>query len=388
MRWVFHVDMDAFYASVEQRDNPELRGKPVVVGSARRRGVVAAASYEVRRFGVHSAMPMVRALRLCPHAAVVSPRMSVYAQDSRAVMDVLKRYSPTVEPLSLDEAFLDMTGSEGLFGPVLQTAARIKQEVFEATNGLTCSVGIGANKFLAKLASDLEKPNGITLIPQGEEQEFIAGLPIRAIWGVGPKTADRMYSRGLRTIGDVAATDEDRLIEWFGPAMGARLHELSHGRDVRRVSSKRTRRSVSASHTMSYDIAGREAVQRELRSRAATVAGHLRRKGLRARGIRVSVRYTADFSMRTRQKLIPVAVDDSATLYLTGCELLEDLDLDHPIRLVGLAAYELSKHVPRDEEDDEQLALFSPTAARTSRLEHTLDAINDKFSGKIRRGGA
>ena len=191
-RWIFHVDMDAFYASVEQRDDPSLRGKPVLVGGTRRRGVVAAASYEARKYGARSAMPMVVALRKCPHAVVVTPKMGAYIDDSRAIMEVLRDYSPTVEPLSLDEAFLDMTGTQKLFGPPREVAERIKRDVAAATGGLTCSVGIAPNKFLAKLASDLNKPDGITMIRHGEEASTIAPLPIRRIWGVGEKTEARM----------------------------------------------------------------------------------------------------------------------------------------------------------------------------------------------------
>ncbi len=382
MRWIFHVDMDAFYASIEQRDDPALRGKPVIVGGTRRRGVVAAASYEVREFGVHSAMPMTQALRRCPDAVVLPPRIDYYSEESAKLMAVLDRYSPQVEPLSLDEAFLDMTGTEKLFGPPRDAAQRIKDDIAEATDGLTSSVGIAPNKFLAKLASDLDKPDGITLIRHGEEASFIAPLPIRKLWGVGKKTAARMEREGFETIGDVAATDQRELVRLFGESFGAHLHRLANGRDQREVSGGGGRKSVGSETTLSYDIAGRGAVERVLRKRCETVARHLRRKELLARGIRVKIRYTETFSLQTRQTSLPRAADDSRTLFDTARGLLDTLELDEPIRLVGAAAFDL---VTSD--DVRQLTLFGEASEKSSRLEHTLDAIRDRFGDKIQRGG-
>ncbi len=380
MRWVFHVDMDAFYASIEQRDDPSLRGKPVIVGGTRRRGVVAAASYEVREFGVYSAMPMTQALRKCPHAIVVSPRMDAYIEDSRKLMEVLGTYSPLVEPLSLDEAFLEMTGTQELFGPPREAAAAIKRDIKAAT-GLTASVGIAPNKFLAKLASDIDKPDGITLIPHGEEQSFIAPLPIRRIWGVGKKTESTMAAAGFVTIADVAATAEQELVRLFGPSFGAHLYRLSHGLDTRDVTTGRGRRSVGSESTLSYDIQGRKAVVRELRDRCETVARHLRAKNLRARGIRVKLRYTETFSLQTRQGPLPGEIDDGVTLWHTACELLDTLELDEPIRLVGAAAFDLA-----DADEASQLSLFAQPSERSSRLEHAMDEIRAKFGDKIHRG--
>lgn len=382
MRWIFHVDMDAFYASIEQRDDPELRGKPVIVGGTRRRGVVAAASYEVREYGVHSAMPMTRALARCPDAVVLPPRIDYYGEVSAQLMAVLGRYSPQVEPLSLDEAFLDMTGTENLFGPPRDAAQSIKDDIAEATGGLTSSVGIAPNKFLAKLASDLDKPDGITRIDHGEESRFIAPLPIRKIWGVGEKTASRMHEHGFQTIGDVAATDPRELVRLFGDNFGRHLHQLSRGLDEREVTGGTGRKSVGSETTLSYDIAGRGAVERVLRKRCETVARHLRGKDLRARAVRVKVRYTETFSLQTRQGPLPQAADDSRTLFETACELLDGLDLDQPIRLVGAAGFDL---VGAD--DARQLSLFGQPSEKSSRLEHTLDEIREKFGDKIRRGG-
>jgi DNA polymerase-4 len=382
MRWIFHIDMDAFYASIEQRDNPELRGRPVIVGGTRRRGVVAAASYEVREFGVHSAMPMTQALRRCPDAVVLPPRIDDYARESARVMEVFDRYSPQVEPLSLDEAFLDMTGTEKLFGPPVPTAQQIKDDIAAATDGLTSSVGIAPNKFLAKLASDLDKPDGITIIHHGDEASFIAPLPIRKIWGVGKKTAARMEELGFVTIADVAATDERQLVRLFGKSFGPHLHALARGIDGREVAGGGgKRKSVGSETTLSYDIAGRGAVERVLRKRCETVARHLRRKELRAGAIRVKVRYTETFSLQTRQASLPAPADDSRTLFDAARKLLDGLELDEPIRLVGAAAYDLMKS-----DDVQQLSLFGQSSEESSRLEHTMDAIRARFGDKIQRG--
>ncbi len=379
---VFHVDMDAFYASVEQRDAPELRGKPVIVGGTRRRGVVAAASYEVREFGVHSAMPMTQALRRCPHAVVISPRMKVYVEESRKIMEVLGNYSPHVEPLSLDEAFVDMTGTQRLFGPPLEAAAAIRRDIAEATDGLTASVGIASNKFLAKLASDLDKPDGMTLVPIGGESAFIAPLPIRKIWGVGKKTGAKMEEYGFRTIGDIARTSPDELRRLFGEKFGVHVHRLANGVDARRVTSGGKRKSVGSESTLSYDISGRAAVERELRDRCETVARHLRNKKLRAASVRVKVRYTETFSLQTRQGPLPHPCDDSKTLWETAVQLLDELELDEPIRLVGAAAFDLS-----DAEGLAQLDLFAVKGEKTSRLEHTMDEIRARFGeAGIKRG--
>ena len=374
MRWIFHLDMDAFYASVEQRDDPEIRGKPVIVGGARRRGVVAAASYEVREFGVHSAMPMTQALRRCPHAVVLPPRIDQYAADSAKIMGVLAKYSPLVEPLSLDEAFLDMTGTRRLFGPPREVALAIKQAIAEATDGLTSSIGIAPNKFLAKLASDLDKPDGVTLIPHGEEASYIAPLPIRKIWGVGQKTAARMEELGFRTIADVAATDPEELVKLFGPNFGHHLHRLSHGSDDRPVIGDGKRKSVGSETTLSYDISGRRAIERILRERCETVARHLREKSLRARGVRVKLRYTETFALQSRQTSLAEPYDDSESLFAAARELLDSLELDEPIRLVGAAAFDLV-HA----NEGQQLSLFAPRNEKASRLEHTLDEIRARF---------
>lgn len=382
-RVILHVDMDAFYASIEQRDRPELRGKPVIVGSESRRGVVSTASYEARPFGVGSAMPMVRALQLCPQAIVVPVRMSVYAEVSRQVMEVLDGFSPDVEPLSLDEAFLDMTGAEGLFGEPEAMGLKLKKAVFDRTQ-LTCSVGVAKNKFLAKLASDLRKPDGVTVIPFGEEAAFLAPLSVTKLWGVGPKTAARLERLGLRTIGDIASADPDWLVERLGKSQGRHLHALAHAHDERPVVSDRARKSVGAEVTLEHDIRGRHDVARLLRRQCQRVAEHLRREHLIAGGLRVKIRYSQGFRLKTRQAALPTPSDDSATLVAAASELMARFDLDAPIRLVGAAAFDLS---PADSRD--QLSLFGDAAGggenneRRRELEHAVDDIRARFGDKI-----
>ena len=232
-RSILHVDMDAFFAAVEMRDRPELRAKPVLVGGSGRRGVVAAANYEARKFGCHSALATVVALRRCPHAVIVAPRHGHYAAVSKQIFDIFREFTPLVEGLSLDEAFLDLTGTERLHGTAEQVAGRIRARVFEETQ-LTCSVGVAACKFVAKIASDFNKPDGLTVVPGGQEESFLAPLPVRELWGVGPKTFERLAPLGVRTIGDLARLGEERLARALGD-QGRHLYRLSVGRDDRGV---------------------------------------------------------------------------------------------------------------------------------------------------------
>lgn len=380
MAQIFHMDMDAFYASIEERDNPELVGKPVVVGGSSRRGVVATANYEARKFGVHSAMPGAKAARLCPHAVFIKPRMSAYAEASRQVMAVLDNFSPLVEPLSLDEAFLDMTGTENLFGPPLDAAQKLKDDIWDAVR-LTCSVGVAPNKFLAKLASDLDKPDGITHIPHGEEAEYIAALPIRKIWGVGPKAGAKLEALGLQTIGDVAAADTDWLRRHLG-SFADHIQPLARGIDDRKVVGGGRRKSIGSENTLKYDITGRDAVEKELRRHLEDVTRTARKKGIKARSVRVKVRYSRTFQLQTRQGALPSPADDSRTIFPIARSLLDTLDLDEPMRLVGAALFDLVK-----EGEPLQQALFGAQKKKNAELERTLDAIRDKFGDKINRGG-
>lgn len=372
---IFHMDMDAFYASVEQRDFPEYQGKPLIVGGRSRRGVVATCSYEARKFGVHSAQPMSVALKKCPDAIVVSPRMSHYVAVSRQIMAILREYSPTIEPLSLDEAFLDMNS---LAESPIDTALAIQRRVFEDTR-LTCSLGVGPNKFLAKFASDLNKPNGVTLVPEGQEAAFIAGFPVRKLWGVGPKTEERLREHGFELIGDIASASLDDLRERLGRNLADHLHDLSRGIDPRSVSNDRERKSIGSETTFEVDLRSRDAVLAALVPHADEVAADLRKRHLHASGVRVKVRYTDGFQLQTRQTAIE-PTDDASVLLAHARRMIDGFDLQRPIRLVGLSAYELGTgEVPL------QLGLFDPSQDRPN-LGKAVDAIARRFGpGAMKR---
>jgi DNA polymerase-4 len=262
-RIIFHVDMDAFFAAIEQRDNPKLRGKPVIVGGAGKRGVVATASYEARVFGVGSAMPSIKAKERCPHGIFVSPRMSVYGQISKQIMQVFGHFSPLVEPLSIDEAFLDLSGTEKLFGPPQKTAKRLQEEVFKAT-GLTCSVGIAENKFLAKLCSEMNKPKGITNFLFSNIPKKLSPLLLNKLWGVGPKTLAKLHALNLKTFGDIQRSDEETMLEHFG-VHGQKLFHLAYGRDEREVTPGEQQKSIGSEMTFSEDIQGTKEVTKYIR---------------------------------------------------------------------------------------------------------------------------
>lgn len=383
-RWpriVFHVDMDAFYASIEQRDDPSLRGRPVIVGGLGPRGVVSTASYEARPFGVKSAMPMFRARQLCPNAVFLPPRMEAYAEVSRALMAIFERYSPEVEPLSLDEAFLEMTGTERLFGAPDEAARRLLDEV-EQELTLTASVGVATTKFLAKVASDLRKPRGLTVCPPGEEARFLAPLPIERLWGVGPKAADKLHASGLHVIGDVARADPVWLKKRFGESFGAHISLLSRGLDERVVDPARERKSLGAERTLDSDLRGRAEVREHLLPLCDEVARGLRKKGLRASGVRLKLKY-ADFTLVTRHLSLDEGVLDAASLRRAIETLLDRADLDRPIRLVGLAATSLA-----DDDGPSQASLFDrdPGRDRRERLDRALDVLEEKFGrGAVRR---
>jgi DNA polymerase-4 len=379
-RVIMHVDMDAFYAAIEQRDRPELRGKPVLVGGLGRRAVVSTASYEARPFGAKSAMPMSQARRLCPHAIVVPPRMDDYVAVSREVMAVLDDFSPVVEQLGLDEAFVDMTGTERLFGPPDEAARKIKAAIVARTR-LTASVGIAENKFLAKLASDLHKPDGITWIPPGGEAEYIAPLPVRKLWGVGPKAEAALHAIALRTIGDVARSPIAWLRGKLGAGMADHLHAIANARDDRHVEPQHDRRSVGSEVTLEFDVRGYDAVAPILRRQCQHVAEALRRSQLVARGLRVKLRDAATFRLTTRQGTLPHPSDDSGTLFTLARELLARFDPDRPIRLVGAAAFHLADTAVANQQE-----LFAKDARRRSQLEHTIDRIRDRFGDKITVG--
>ena len=366
-RAILHVDMDAFYASVEQRDDPRLRGKPVAVGGASRRGVVCAASYEARPFGVRSAMPMARALRLCPQLLVVPPDFAKYSQVSEQIFAIFHSFTPEVEGLSLDEAFLDVTRSQTLLGPAPAQARAIKERIQGETR-LTASVGIAEVKFAAKIASDLCKPDGLLEVPRGQVREFLAPLPASRLWGVGPRTDEQLQRLGLRKIGDVARADRAYLEAQLGSA-GPWLHDLANGIDERQVEADLDAKSIGAEETFEEDLQGEE-LHPFIHEQALRVGARLRRAAVKARSVHLKIKY-ADFRVVTRQETLPFPTDDSAEIYRTALRLLGKVDA-HPIRLTGVHAGELCTVTP-------QLALFDGDRKKRDRLNQSLDAIAEKF---------
>ncbi len=341
-RTIIHADLDAFYASVEQLDNPELRGKPVVVGgSPEGRGVVAAASYEVRRFGVHSAMPMSRALRLCPAAVRVSPRFDRYGEMSRQVMAIFRSVTPLVEPLSLDEAFLDVTGRHREYGGAKGLAEYLKREIKRQT-GLTVSIGVGTNKTVAKIASDKEKPDGLVVVPPGTEAQFLAPLPVRALWGVGPKSEKVLIAAGFRTVGDIAVAPPGHFETLFG-SRGRELREMASGNDDRAVITEYERKSVGAENTFPKDLPDGPELREEMARVAAHVAERLRNSGARARTIAIKLRYH-NFRTITRQSSRPEPTDDEAEIAATANALLDAVvEAGDKFRLLGIHASNLGE---------------------------------------------
>jgi DNA polymerase-4 len=349
-RVIFHVDMDAFFASVEQRDHPEYRGLPVVVGGARgQRGVVCAASYEARKFGVHSAMPVRTAERLCPQGVYVRPRMEAYREESERIMAILERHTPQVERVSVDEAYLDMSAwCDGEVQPdaallsLVPRAEEIRREIRES-RGLTASIGVASNKFLAKLGSDLKKPDGLTLIPEADKATFLRPLSVRRIHGVGPVTAGALEGRGLQTIGDLQ--DTQLLLESVVGSFAPRLRELALGIDHRPIDLSRERKGISSEHTFSSDTADRPELRQTLRALAMDVEQELRKYNAGALTLQVKVRYR-DFTTLTRQLRLSDPVVEAGELYRLACHLLSVHKLvTGPLRLLGLG---VSTLVPPD----------------------------------------
>ena len=332
---ILHVDMDAFFASVEERDNPALKGKAVVVGTGVR-GVVSAANYEARKFGIHAAMPVGRAKRLAPHAIFVPPNMSRYSEVSSHIMEIFRSVTPLVEPLSLDEAFLDVTGAKRLLGDGREIAKQIRAKV-EASEGITCSVGIATTKFIAKLASGRCKPNGMLEIASDRVLEFLHPLPVNAIWGVGPKTNEELQKLGLRTVADIANTPRQTLIRALGEAAGASLYELAWGRDYRDVEPEEVDKSISAAETFDTDTEDQEIVLRELLRLTEKATYRMREKDFSARTISIKVRF-ADFKTISRSKTVPLAISATHEVFEVVKALFLGLKLDRArIRLVGVS---------------------------------------------------
>ena len=352
---ILHVDMDAFYASVELIDRPELKGKPVIIGGSAGRGVVLSATYEARAFGVHAAMPMSRAQRMCPQAVVIAPHHDRYAEVSEGVMGIFRDITPYVEPLSLDEAFLDVSGAVRRLGRPSEIAAMIRARV-EEEQSITCSVGVAANKFVAKVASTNAKPNGMLIVPTDRVVEFLHPMPVGALWGVGPKTEEQLHRLGLRTVGDLAHTPVSTLERALGVANGQHLAELAWGRDDREVEADEPERSIGNEQTFSRDLDDPEEIKRELLALSEQVARRLRAHNVIARTLTLKVRF-ADFSTITRSKTLADATDTSHDVYATMSALYDALHLQRArIRLVGVRAEGLR---PSDERSN-QLAFDTP----------------------------
>ncbi len=338
---ILHVDMDAFYASVAERDDPSLRGKAVVVGVGAR-GVVLSANYAARKYGIRAAMPVVRARRMAPHAIFVTPDHSRYSEVSAKVMEIFDSFTPLVEPISLDEAFLDVTGARKLLGTGREIAVEIRRQV-EASEGITCSVGIAPSKFIAKLASGHCKPNGILEIPADRILNFLHPLPVNAIWGVGPKTAETLERLGLRTVADIANLPRATLIRALGQASGASLYELAWGRDYRDVTPNEPDKSISAAETFAQDLDDPEEILQEFLRLTEKAAARLRENGYYAKTISIKVRF-ADFSTISRSKTLPLPIDSTHEIYEIAKSLYLALNLDRArLRLVGISLDNLSE---------------------------------------------
>ena len=338
-RTILHVDLDAFYASVEVLDNPTLAGKPVLVGGTGPRGVVAAASYEARRFGIHSAMPMARARRLCPQAVVLPPRFDAYHARSAGVQAIFRSFTPLLEPIALDEAFLDVSGAGGLFGTGVEIGTAIRARV-RAETGLTASVGVATTKMVAKLASEAAKPDGLRAVEPGTELDFLHPLPLRALWGVGPATEKRLARFGLTTIGDLAAIPRASLIDALGKAHGQHLHDLAWNRDERRVEPDRETKSIGQEETFDKDVYDPEVLRAEARRLAERVGQRLAEHGLAGRTVTIKVRYP-DFATITRSATGSEPTAAGADIARSAVELLARAELDRGVRLLGVAVSNL-----------------------------------------------
>lgn len=384
---ILHVDMDAFYASIEIRDNPALAGQPVCVGGTPEgRGVIAAASYEARRYGVRSAMPTIEALRLCPQLVLLPPDFERYTAASREIMAVFTSFTPLVEPLSLDEAFLDVSGCERLFGDAQVIGRAIKQEILRRT-GLIASVGVAPSKFLAKLASDLSKPDGFRVIEAHEVREILDPLPVSKIYGVGPRTALRLESMGVSTIGDLARRSREEVARAFG-ATGVWIHDLAHGIDPRRVTPRREEKSHGMERTFPEDLSDREELRRFLLEFCEEVAFGLRDKGLRGRTVTLKIRY-ANFTTLTRTRTLDNPTNLGPRIYSTARELLEKTP-PGSVRLIGVQVSSLTDvRAPIQERlfGDFELTDSGPVPRhdRSERLERVtegLDKLRRKYGEK------
>ena len=382
-RIILHLDMDAFYTSVEQRDHPEYQGKPVIVGAnprgGRGRGVVAAASYEAREFGLHSAMPIGRAYRKCPQAIYLRGNMRKYGEVSRRIMEILRGFTDLVEQISIDEAFLDVTGSTGLFGERQELALEMKKRIREEER-LNASIGIAPNKFLAKIASDLEKPDGLVEVVAGQEEEFLSDLPIERLWGVGPRTAEELHKLGLYKIRDIARLSLAELDERFGKH-GRHLHHLARGIDDRPVQPEHEWKSLGQETTFEQDTDDPQVVRQTLLELSEAVARRLRKQELLAGGLTLKFR-DEEFVTETRSMTLPDPTDDASEIFRIVRKLLTRVrSREHKVRLLGIYGSRLQDvhEAPR------QLRLFEPDDKRR-RLNVSMDSIQQRFGdGAVNR---
>lgn len=374
---ILHVDMDAFFASVELLSRPELRGKPVIVGGRSPRSVVTSATYEARRYGVHSAMPVGAALRLCPNAIVVEPHMSRYREHSRQVMAIFREVTPLVEPLSIDEAFLDVSGARRLLGESDRIAADLRARVLAET-GLTCSVGIAATKFMAKLASGRAKPDGMLVIRASETLDYLHPLPVRSLWGVGARTAEQLERLGLRTVGDIAEAPLDTVVRAVGQATGTKLHELALGHDDRQVETESTEKSVGHERTFDTDVSDLDELRREVLAQAGRVAARLRAAGVEGRTVALKLRFS-DFTTITRSHTLSSPTDLGRRIFDEAWEVFSGIDLaGRTVRLIGVRMEQLA---PAGQ-TSAQLALFpgdDEPAEEWHDAEKTIDRVTARF---------
>lgn len=376
-RWIMHVDMDAFFASVEQRDDPALQGKPVIVGGKSRRSVVATASYEARAFGVHSAMPLSQAKRLCPHGCFVAPRFEAYREASDAIHQVMLHYADAYEPISLDEAFLDISGMGNQYPTLGAIGRAIKEEIRSAVH-LTASVGIAPNKFLAKMASDMKKPDGLCIIPYGREREVLAPLPVRRLWGVGEVTEKKLLAAGFRTIADIQEAPLEKLSALLGN-QGTLLKDLSFGIDDRPVVSSRQVKSIGDESTYEYDLTNRQKIDREIAIHSDIVAQRLRRHDLAARTISLKIRF-ASFKTIMRSLSLEEGTNLQETIDSTCQTLLSRIPLTEGIRLIGVTASNLGAPLSIP-------SLFSDAEDKRSRAAKAMDSIQQKYGRKALQKG-
>ena len=387
-RTILHVDMDAFYASVELLRRPELRGRPVVVGGAGARGVVAAASYEARSYGVHSAMPSVRARRLCPDAVFLAGDHPHYGEVSGRLMELFRSVTPLVEPLSLDEAFLDISGTRRLLGPPDEVAAWLRRRVRDEED-LSCSVGVASNKFLAKLATNRAKPrasrsgpvegSGVHVVEPGRELQFLHPLPVGNLWGVGPATLAKLERLGIATVGDLAGTPYPALASSLGKGAATHLHDLANGRDDRAVVPDQEPKSISHEETFATDLTSLEQLRAEVVRMSDAVAARLRHHGYRGRTVQLKVRYR-DFSTITRSTTLQGGTDRGTEVLATAWRMLEQLPVERGVRLVGVGVSNLGCGAA-----PEQLSFDAPDEDGWDAANEVVDAIRDRFGDRLIR---